>query len=142
MDKQENIPSKTVDKKKYFLFVLINFITVSGILIATGLLSINYFLMSLITLIIISIQYPFLYKYKKRWAWVFIFYVSFLVFCFALNIVLAIKMGGRIEDIDSFLGILLRGVFFTLAGHIYGFIYFPIILGLNWGIREKLFSFK
>lgn len=139
MEEQPNIISHKIYKNKYLFFVFINFTVIALILIASGLIRINYFLVSFAALLIVCAQYPLLYKYKKKSIRFLIFYLAFVVFCFCINIILAIKMGNQITSFDSLVGLLLRGVFFALAGHIYGLIYFPIILGVNWIIRKKVF---
>jgi hypothetical protein len=136
MDEHKNSFLPGLDKRKYFLFVLLNFIVISLILLGTGILRLNFLYISTVIIAILLIQYPFLLKYKRGLSRLGIFYLAFIVFCFSLNFADVFAKWNQLSGIDSIVGLFMRGGFFIIAGHLYGLIYFPAVLSLNWCLRK------
>jgi hypothetical protein len=136
MDEHKNGFFPSLNKRKYFLFVLFNFIVISLILFGTGLLRLNIPYIGTVVILILLVQYPFLLKYRHRLSRLAIFYVAFIAFCFSVNFVDVFEKWNQLSEVDGIIGLLMRGGFFVIAGHLYGLIYFPAILGLNWCFRK------
>ena len=123
-----------LERWKYALFVFTNLVAVLSCLSISGLLS-NFnalnFQIVISSVLIILFQYPFLYKSKSWGKKLTIFYVSFLIFCFSFTFFDFWINFMQFNGVESVLGLLFRGVLFTLFGHLYGLVFLPVIVVVN-----------
>ncbi len=138
MDEQKDSFLPSLDKRKYFLFVLLNFIVISMIQLIIGVWGLNYIYVVTVTVLILIIQYPFLIKYRRKSHRLTIFYFAFIAFCFSVNFMDIFEEWNQLIDLDSIIGLFMRGGFFIIAGHCWGIFFFPIVLGVNWYFQKHI----
>ncbi len=131
-----------IEKKKYINFALINSIAVLICIAVTGLLRDfnNLNAQIFITAIaIILIQYPFINKAKTWKVKCLLFYFSFLVFCYSFTFQNIWQEFDQLKEVESIIGLFLRGFAYVIFGHIYGLIFVPLIILVNFSLGKHCF---
>ncbi len=134
-----------LDKKKYSLFFIINSLAVLICIASVGLVrefksqDIQLFLTAIT---IIFLQYPFLNNAKTWRGKSVIFYLSFLAFCFSFTLLDIWQETAQLNDLNSLAGLIARGFAFNLFGHLYGLVFFPLIVTLNIWLGKYYFDNK
>lgn len=118
------------DQIKYIRYVTVNFALIYIILFFT-ILELSPIYLSVISALIIAGQYPFILRYKSWGVKSLIYYLSFVLFCFGINFIGVFDKPDQLNSFEAFMGLLVRGGFFILFGHLYGLIFLPIIIALN-----------
>lgn len=119
------------DQAKYFFrYVTVNFVLIYIILFFT-ILELSPIYLSVISALIIAGQYPFILRYKSRSVKLFIYYLSFVLFCFSINFIDILNKSAPLNSFEACMGLLVRGGFFIIFGHLYGLIFLPIIIVIN-----------
>ena len=92
-------------------------------------------------IIILKIQYFFLKKYADCFERLCTFYLSFVAFCYSVNLVESLNHLHEFKSNGFFItvgGVIVRGGAFVIFGHLVCALYYlPLVVGVNYLLRDR-----
>ena len=125
------------DSKNFLIYLILNLSLILTILLVTKVFSVAPIYLSIVSILIITLQYRYILRHKTFIKKLIIYYLSFVIFCYCVNFIDVIENMYQFSDLEAYAGLFVRGFAFVLFGHIYGLVFLPFVIGINWLFRNK-----